>query len=96
MLKLEWTQAARRDLLEIIKYIAEDDPDAAQRLKDAIESSVDRLLMFPESCPPGRVPGTRELVVHPHYVVVYIETHSAVRMLRVLHTARQWPPPTYS
>lgn len=38
MLEPEWTQAARRDLLEIIEYIAEDDPDAAQRLKDAIEA----------------------------------------------------------
>ncbi|HAH2862781.1 TPA: type II toxin-antitoxin system RelE/ParE family toxin [Escherichia coli] len=41
----------------------------------------------------GRVEGTRELVIHPHFVLVY-EVDSQwgkVYVLRVLHTAQKWP-----
>lgn len=39
----------------------------------------------------GREPGTRELVVQENYILVYDETADLVRVLRVLHAARQWP-----
>ncbi|WP_313517846.1 type II toxin-antitoxin system RelE/ParE family toxin [Brevundimonas sp.] len=39
----------------------------------------------------GRVPGTRELVAHQNYVLVYDVVDDQVRILRVLHAARQWP-----
>ena len=37
---LEWREVARADLLAIFDYIADDNPDAAQRLKDEIEVKV--------------------------------------------------------
>lgn len=37
---LEWREAARADLIAIIDYISDDDPNAAQRLKDEIEVKV--------------------------------------------------------
>lgn len=40
----------------------------------------------------GRLPGTRELVVHASYLLVYDLTPTTVRILRVMHTARAWPP----
>ncbi|MFY1838461.1 type II toxin-antitoxin system RelE/ParE family toxin [Achromobacter xylosoxidans] len=42
---------------------------------------------------PGRVAGTRELVAHPNYLLIYDVTNDLVRMLRVLPAARQWPTP---
>ncbi|WP_303760981.1 type II toxin-antitoxin system RelE/ParE family toxin [Alcanivorax jadensis] len=36
--------------------------------------------------------GTRELIVHPHYMLVYDVQGKRVRILNVVHTARQWPP----
>ncbi|HFQ6843032.1 TPA: type II toxin-antitoxin system RelE/ParE family toxin [Serratia marcescens] len=40
----------------------------------------------------GRIEGTREMVVRANYIVVYTEDSFAVRILRVLHAAQQWPP----
>lgn len=89
---LEWREAARADLLTIVDYISDDNPDAAQRLKDEIDEKVSKLPDRPRLYRPGRVPGTREMVIRPNYIVVYAEDDRAVVILRVLHAARQWPP----
>jgi toxin ParE1/3/4 len=91
-LALEWREAARADLLAIIDYISNDNPDAAQRLKDEIEEKVSKLPGRPKLYRPGRVVGTREMVIRPNYIVIYEENPGAVTILRVLHAARQWPP----
>jgi len=90
--ELEWTEAARADLLAIVDYISDDNPDAAQRLKDDIEAKAAKLPEFPRLYRTGRVEGTREMVVWSNYVVVYDESPFIVRILRVLHAAQQWPP----
>lgn len=69
----EWREAARADFLAIIEYIADDNPDAAQKLKDDIEDRVAKLPEFPKLYRAGRLPGTREMVVRSNYVVVYTE-----------------------
>lgn len=66
---LEWREAARADLLAIIDYISDDNPDAAQRLKDEIEAKAAKLPVRPKLYRPGRIAGTREMVVHSNYVV---------------------------
>jgi len=88
---LEWREAARSDLLAIVDYISDDNPDAAQRLKDEIEAKVSKLPDRPKLYRPGRVAGTREMVVRPNDVIVYAEDERAVVVLRVLHAAQQWP-----
>jgi addiction module RelE/StbE family toxin len=88
---LSWRETARSDLLAIVAYIADDNPDAAQELKDEIETRVSELARFPQMYRPGRVTGTREMVVRPNFVVVYAEDAETVSVLRVLHAAQQWP-----
>lgn len=92
MATLEWREAARADLLTIVDYISDDNPDAAQRLKDDLEAKVAKLPERPRIYRVGRVAGTREMVVRSNYLVVYTEDARAVTILRVLHAARQWPP----
>lgn len=60
MLELEWLELARIDLLGIVDYISDDNPDAAQRVKDDIEAKAEKLPAFPRMGRPGRVEGTRE------------------------------------
>ncbi len=88
MLVLEWRETAREDLLAIVEYIAEDDPRAAQQLKDEIEAKALRLRKRPRLYRRGRVTGTREMVVRSNYVMVYAVDVRAVTVLRVLHAAQ--------
>jgi toxin ParE1/3/4 len=89
---LEWRQVARDDLLEIVDYISDDNPAAAQALKDEIEIKVSRLPHHPKLYRAGRVSGTREMVAHRNYLVIYAEDKDVISILRVLHGAQQWPP----
>lgn len=91
MLKLEWKATAIADLLAIVDYISDDNPDAAQALKDEIEAKTSCLPDHPKLYRVGRVDGTREMVVRPNYIVIYAENNSTVTILRVLHAAQQWP-----
>ena len=91
MLNLEWKATAIADLLAIVDYISDDNPDAAQTFKDEIEAKTSRLPDNPQLYRVGRVDGTREMVVRPNYIVIYAEDAVAVTTLRVLHAAQQWP-----
>ena len=91
MRDLEWTATAVADLLAIVEYIADDNPDAAQALKEDIKAKVSRLRENPQLYRIGRVAGTREMVVRSNYIVIYAEDPHIVKILRVLHAAQQWP-----
>lgn len=88
---LEWKLTAVADLMAIVDYISDDNPDAAQALKEDIETKVSRLPENPRLYRKGRVEGTREMLVRSNYLVVYTEDAEAVTILRVLHAAQQWP-----
>ena len=88
---LSWRETARADLLAIVEYIADDNLDAAQALKDEIETRVSELARFPQMYKLGRIAGTREMVVRQDFIVVYAEDAETVSVLRVLHAAQQWP-----
>ena len=79
------------DLMAIVDYISDDNPDAAQALKEDIEAKTFRLRENPRLYRTGRVEGTREMVVRSNYLVVYAEDAHTVTILRVLHAAQQWP-----
>jgi toxin ParE1/3/4 len=86
-----WLPAARRNLAAIIGFIAEHNPSAARRIKSLIEDAVLPLAEHSYLFRTGRVAGTREVVAHPNYVVVYRVTGTAVLVLRVLHARQQYP-----
>jgi addiction module RelE/StbE family toxin len=88
---IEWRPKASADLLEIVGYIAADNPTAAQTLKNSIEEKVAVLAEHPKLYRPGRIKGTRELVAHPNYIVLYRIVGKVVEILRVKHAAKSWP-----
>lgn len=92
MMELFWTPEATQDRDEIYDYIEADNPAAALALDELFAENGGRLVDHPGLGRPGRIAGTRELVAHQNYGLVYDVTGDLVRVLRVLHAARQWPP----
>lgn len=91
-MKLVWSRRALEDRRAIFGYIEADDPRAAAVNDDRIREATWRLIAFPESGRPGRVEGTRELVIaRTPYIVPYETGGGIVRILRVIHAARMWP-----
>jgi len=90
--KLVWTLPAREDRRAIREYIAADNPSAALDLDELLSEKAARLVDHPGLGRPGRLQGTRELVAHRNYILIYDVAGDLVRVLRVLHAARQWPP----
>ena len=90
-MKLFWTPEATQDREGIYEYIEADNPAAALDLDELIEEKTNALIDHPRLYKPGRIKGTREMVVHPNYVVVYRENKTEIAILRVLHARQQWP-----
>jgi toxin ParE1/3/4 len=90
--RLRWTRAASRDLDLVEEYIGRDNPGAAIDTVLEIIRHVGLLAAHPGMGRPGRVEGTRELViVGLPYVVPYVHRGDSVIVLRVLHGAMKWP-----
>jgi addiction module RelE/StbE family toxin len=90
--QVSWLRTALANLDSEAAYLARDSPAAAARVVAAIQHAVGELANYPAIGRPGRVPGTRELVVaHTSYVIPYRVRRDRVEILRVFHAARKWP-----
>jgi len=90
--QVRWLKRALKNLDDEAAYIARDDPLAAARMVERIASAVDQLASHPALGRPGRLPGTRELVISgAPYIVPYRIRGDTVEVLRVFHGARKWP-----
>ncbi len=89
---VKWLRRALLNLDEEASYIANDDPAAASAVVARMFEAVSTLVEQPNIGRPGRVPGTRELVVpNTRYVVPYRVRRETVEVLRVFHTSRRPP-----
>jgi len=91
-LRLRWTRLAEQDLEAIAEYVGQDSPAAAARVVlELIDQAATLLPAHPAIGRPGRVLGTRELVIgHLPYIIAYRVRDRDVEILRVLHTSRAW------
>lgn len=91
MHSLFWKKQANNDLVNIVRHIAEDNPDAAEGLAAEIQAKVEQLRTYPKLARLGCKRGTREFVAHVNYLVIYRIQGDAVEILRVKHVAQQRP-----
>ena len=90
-MKVLWTPQALQDRADVWDYIAADNPSAAARMDEVFSHAVARLADHPQLGRPGKIQGTRELVTHESYRLVYEINGETVWVLALVHTAREWP-----
>ncbi len=91
-MKVKLTKLASRDLQSVRDYIHQDKPGAAQAVVKRVFKAIDQLVTFPMLGRTGRVPHTRELVVNgASLFIVYQIRSDTLFIVRILHTAQQWP-----
>lgn len=86
---LRWTKTALCTVDEIAEFIAKDNPNRATRFVLELKEAVNKLQVHPGMGRAGRVPGTRELILHENYIAIYRVRGDAVGILRLQHVARK-------
>ena len=91
-LKLVWTKLAISDLDDVYEYVAATNTGAAMALIARIEKAITALRFTPNMGRPGRISGTRELVVTgTPFIVPYRVKEDRIEIIAVIHSARRWP-----
>ena len=93
-MKVRWMAVARQDRIDIVDYIAVENPRAALKMDALFSEAATKLGDFPMLGRAGKITGTRELIPHESYRLVYeVDDEAAtVWVMALVHTARQWPP----
>ncbi|WP_377295987.1 type II toxin-antitoxin system RelE/ParE family toxin [Rhizobium sp. SGZ-381] len=89
---IRWTLQATEDRLSIFNDIKDHHPPAALAMDLLFEQAAKHLAQFPRLGKAGLVAGTRELLPHPSYRLVYEIDGDTLFILTIVHTARAWPP----
>ena len=87
-----WLDRARREVIHIREYIAMDNPRVAQQVARRILEIAEKLRATPNIGRPGRLYGTRELVItRTPFIILYRVRDGVIEILRIVHGARRWP-----
>ena len=92
-MNINWTERALSDLDNIRSYyVNQGSPDAGRVMPPTIITAATAIGEMPQRGRPGRVAGTRELVVpHTPFIIAYRPTEPRPDILAVIHSARLWP-----
>lgn len=91
-MRVIWTPEAEQDRVDVWEYIAADNLPAAARMDALFSKAANRLAQHPQLGRAGTIAGTRELIPHESYRLVYEIDGETVWILALVHTARMWPP----
>ena len=91
-MQIRWTRKALSNLETAVHYIASDSPGNAHKVAKKIWDSIQLLRQQPGMGRPGRIPGTRELIIADlPFIVPYAEHNGEIVILRIIHTSMKWP-----
>ena len=85
---IKWTKTALASVDEVAGFIAKDNPTRATSFVQELQAAVTKLQAHPGMGRAGRVPGTRELVLHKNYIAIYRVRGDDVEILRLHNAAR--------
>lgn len=91
-MRVRWTTPAKEQFVSVYEYIGGENRSAAAKIADQIWESTQLLGKHPLAGRPGRIEGTRELVIQgAPFIVAYRVEKNEVWVLSVMHAARMWP-----
>lgn len=91
-MRLKWAPEALEDRLSIFDYLAKDNPRAALAMDELFLKASADLVDFPMMGKQGIISGTRELLPHEHYRLVYEVHDDEIWVMAVISTSQLWPP----
>ncbi len=92
-MKVVWAKLAKEDLEAALLYISKDNPTASKFLGVRLLSALETIKEHPHIGRPGKVEGTRELVLSgTPYIFVYSLRLESITIVSFLHSSRRWPP----
>ena len=90
--RIKWLRKALDNMDQAYDYLASENPAAAIGFAAEIEMALEQLQQFPSSGRPGRVPGTRELIIpRYHFLIPYRVQGNEIQILRVFSTYQKPP-----
>ena len=91
-MNISWTRIAVQDLRAVWDFVGSDNEAAADKIIRRTFSAIEQLQRHPNFGRPGRVSGTRELVIiGTPYIVSYRSIRQEIQILAIVHGARRWP-----
>ncbi len=90
-MKIRWSPEAAADFAGIVEYIHKENRSASDRVAHAIYDSATSLESLPNRGRPGRIDGTRELILAPLPFILIYRVKRDVEIVRVLHGSQRWP-----
>ncbi len=90
-MRVFWASAAEQDRNDIFDYTRQGNPLAAIQMDHLFAEWAARLAGHPLLGQAGLIPGTRELIPHENYRLVYEVQSDTVWILALVQTARTWP-----
>ena len=88
MARILFTQAARADLADALRWYDAHAPHVVPQFRDALRAAVIRIAENPKQFPPAFKSTRRALLRRFPYTLVFRETDDAVYVLAVFHTSR--------
>jgi len=92
--QIRFLRIAEEDFVEIIKYIADDNPTAADAVATKIEKNLELLSNNPHL---GRIPRDEEIrnlgyryIIVQNYIIFYTIEERTILIHRILHGARNY------
>jgi toxin ParE1/3/4 len=89
--KLVWSHRAQNGLLDLQEF-ARQKPSLGNRVADSLDSVSQQISSFPQSGRPGRIEGTREVVLTgTPFLLTYEVEPECMAILAIIHGAHHWP-----
>jgi addiction module RelE/StbE family toxin len=90
-MRISWADAAKADLIEVVRYISTDNQAAAWSFYDRVKHCVGLLPDNPRMGRQGRIEETRELIIPDSpYIVVYRIKEKTIQILTGYHGSRRF------